>query len=135
MSRRIQDNLNLVHMIIVKVDKEVVLINLDQFKALDKVDHCFLEVVLSMAGFKLYFCYLFASCRRTPMLWDKIEALHHVQIQVDGEPGPWQNHLACGQINHDSWVRIKVVISQALSVGWMGCTRYLASGSVQRIGS
>lgn len=38
------------------IDGEAVLINLHQSKAFKRVDHYFLEAVLSMAGFELDFC-------------------------------------------------------------------------------
>ena len=53
--RTIQDNLHLVRLIIEKVDSDAALINLDQSKAFDRVDHRFLEAVLSAAGFGPYF--------------------------------------------------------------------------------
>ena len=54
--RTIQDSLHLVHMIVENVDVNAALINLDQSKAFDRVDHAFLEAVLSAAGFGLHFC-------------------------------------------------------------------------------
>ena len=53
--RTIQDSLYLVRTIVEKVDGNAVLINLDQSKAFDRVDHAFLEAVLSAAGFGLHF--------------------------------------------------------------------------------
>ena len=53
--RTIQDSLHLVRTIIEKVDGNAALINLDQSKAFDRVDHAFLEAVLSAAGFGLHF--------------------------------------------------------------------------------
>ena len=53
--RTIQDSLHLVCTIIEKVGNGA-LINLDQSKAFDRVDHGFLEFVLSAAGFRLHFC-------------------------------------------------------------------------------
>ncbi|CAE1276092.1 unnamed protein product [Acanthosepion pharaonis] len=53
--RTIQDNLHLVRLIIEKVDSDAALINLDQSKAFDRVDHRFLEAVLSAAGFGPHF--------------------------------------------------------------------------------
>ena len=53
--RTIQDSLHLVCMIVEKVDENAALINLDQSKAFDRVDHSFLESVLSAAGFGLHF--------------------------------------------------------------------------------
>ena len=52
--RSIQDNLHLVREILegLKDDTEAALINLDQFKAFDKVDHQFLATVLETAGFE-----------------------------------------------------------------------------------
>lgn len=54
-SRMIQDNLHLVRTIIEKIDREATLLNLDQSKGFDRVDHRFLEAVLSAAVYKLYF--------------------------------------------------------------------------------
>ena len=53
--RTIQDSLHLVHMIVEKVDGNATLINLDQSKAFDRVDHGFLEAALSVDGFRLHF--------------------------------------------------------------------------------
>ena len=53
--RTIQDSLHLVRMIVEKVDGNAALINLDQSKAFDRVDHAFLEAVLSSAGFGVDF--------------------------------------------------------------------------------
>lgn len=65
MGRTIQGNHHMVCMIIEKVKEEAALINLNHSKAFDRVDHCFLEAVLSVAGFKLYFhswiCLLYVS--------------------------------------------------------------------------
>ena len=48
--RTIQDNLHMVRTIIEKVDRNAALIN-----AFDRIDHGFLEAVLSVAGFGLHF--------------------------------------------------------------------------------
>ena len=65
--RTIQDSLHLVHTIVEKVDRNAALINLDQSKAFDRVDHAFLEAVLSAASFRVDFrtwiCLLNASPR------------------------------------------------------------------------
>ena len=53
--RTIQDSLHLVCTIVEKVDGNATLINLDQSKAFDRIDHSFLEAVLSAAGFGLHF--------------------------------------------------------------------------------
>ena len=53
--RTIQDSLHLVRTIVEKVDGNAALINLDQSKAFDRVDHAFLEAVLSLAGFGVDF--------------------------------------------------------------------------------
>ena len=52
--RSIQDNLHLVRQILegIKDDTEAALINLDQSKAFDRVDHRFLAAVLETAGFR-----------------------------------------------------------------------------------
>ena len=56
--RSIQDNIHLVRQILegIKDDTKAALINLDQSKAFDRVDHRFLEAVLETAGFKPEFC-------------------------------------------------------------------------------
>ena len=56
--RSIQDNLQLIREIIegIKDDDEAALINLDQSKAFDRVDHQFLATVLETAGFDPEFC-------------------------------------------------------------------------------
>ena len=63
--RTIQDSLHLVRTIVEKVDGNAALINLDQSKAFDRVNHAFLEAVLSAADFGLHFrtriCLLYAS--------------------------------------------------------------------------
>ena len=55
--RSIQDNLDLVREILkeIKDDDEAALINLDQSKAFDRVDHQFLTTVLEIAGFESEF--------------------------------------------------------------------------------
>ena len=53
--RAIQDSLDLVRTIVEKVDGNAALINLDQSKAFERVDHGFLESVLSSADFALHF--------------------------------------------------------------------------------
>ena len=53
--RTIQNSLHLFRTIVEKVDRNAALINLDQSKAFDRVDHGFLEAVLSSAGFGLHF--------------------------------------------------------------------------------
>ena len=52
--RSIQDNFHLVREILegIKDDDEATLINLDQSKAFDRVDHQFLATVLETAGFE-----------------------------------------------------------------------------------
>ena len=54
-ARTIQDSLHLVRTIVEKVDGNAALINLDQSKAFERVDHSFLDAVLSAAGFGLHF--------------------------------------------------------------------------------
>ena len=58
MGRLIQDNWHMVRKILegLKDNTKAVLINLDQSKAFDRVDHQFLATVLEAAGFKLEFC-------------------------------------------------------------------------------
>ena len=59
--RSIQDNLHLIREILegIKDDDEAALINLDQSKAFDRVDHQFLAMVLETAGFKPEFSILY----------------------------------------------------------------------------
>lgn len=59
--------MHLVQMIIEKVDDQAVMINLAQSKAFNRVDHCFLDVVLSTLAVN--------PCIRT------------FPIQFEGEPG------------------------------------------------
>ena len=54
--RTIQDSLHMVFIIIEKINGHVALINLNQSKTFDRVDHGFLEAVLSAIGFRLHFC-------------------------------------------------------------------------------
>ena len=56
--RSIQNNLHLVRQIPegLKDDADAALINLDQSKVFDRVDHRFLAEVLKTAGFKPEFC-------------------------------------------------------------------------------
>ena len=56
--RSVQDNLHLVREILegIKDDTEATLINLDQSKAFDWVDHRFLATVFETTGFKPEFC-------------------------------------------------------------------------------
>ena len=61
--RTIQDSLHLVRTIVEKVDGNAALINLDQSKAFDRVDHAFLEAVLSPA---LIFAPGYVSFMRPP---------------------------------------------------------------------
>ena len=112
--RTIQDSLHLVRTIVEKVDGNAALINLDQSKAFDRVDHTFLEAVLSAAGFRVDFCtwirLLYASprvmvevngvrlepftltwsirqgCPLSPMLY--ILAFRAFSAQAKGEPSP-----------------------------------------------
>ena len=53
--KTIQDSLHLVRTIVENVDGNAVLINLDQPKAFDRVDHAFQETILSVASFGLHF--------------------------------------------------------------------------------
>ena len=61
----IQDSLHKVCTIVEKVNRKDTLIILDQSKAFDRVDHGFLETVLSAAGFRPHFrswiCLLYVS--------------------------------------------------------------------------
>ena len=73
----IQDNLHLIREIIegIKEDDEAALINLDQSKAFDRVDHQFLATVLETAGFE-------------PMFRKWISILYHnpqAVVQVNGK--------------------------------------------------
>ena len=49
--RSIQDNLHLARKILKGIKGEAALINLDQSKAFDRVDHQFMAAVLETAGF------------------------------------------------------------------------------------
>lgn len=76
-SQTIQRNLHLICMILegAKDDKQATLINLDQSKALNRVDHHYLAAVLQAARFKLDFC-------------QRISLLHHsssTMVQVNGK--------------------------------------------------
>lgn len=62
------------HLVCAIIDEEAVLINLHQSKAFKRIDHCFLEAVLSMAGFEPDFALGFDSC---------IQA--HAMVEVNGE--------------------------------------------------
>ena len=53
--RNIQDSLYIVRTIIEKIHGNATLINLDQSKTFDRVDHAFLETVLSAVGFRFHF--------------------------------------------------------------------------------
>ena len=69
--RSIQDNLYLVRENLegIKDDTEAALINLDQSKAFDRVDHQFLVTVLDTAGFEPDFCKLIS------MLYHNLQAV------------------------------------------------------------
>ena len=71
--RTIQNSLHLVRTIVDKVDGNAALITLYQPKAFDRVNHGFLEAVLSAAGFGLHF--------RT---WIRLYASPRVMIEVNG---------------------------------------------------
>ncbi len=66
--RTIQSNLHLIRTIIegVKDDEEAALINLDQSKAFDRVDHRYLAAVLQAAGFAPNFCRWISLLYRSP---------------------------------------------------------------------
>ena len=74
--RSIQDNLHLVRQILegMEDNTEAALINLDQSKAFDRVDHRFLAAVLETAGFELEFC------KWISMLYHNLQAV----VQVNG---------------------------------------------------
>ena len=78
--RTIQNSFYLVHTIIEKVNSNVALINLGQSKPFDRVDHSFLEAVLSAAGFRVHFhSLLYASSQgHDGGKWEKIKTLHFV---------------------------------------------------------
>ena len=109
-------------MIVEKVDGNAALINLDQSKAFDRVDHAFLEAVSSAAGFGLHFrtwiCLLYASPRvrvavngvRSEPFTLTIDSsglpviahvlypcIRAVSAQDKGEPGPTQPHVTWRQ--------------------------------------
>ncbi|CAE1178594.1 unnamed protein product [Acanthosepion pharaonis] len=69
--RTIQDNLHMVRLILEQVDSEAALINLDQSKAFDRVDHRFLEAVLSAAGFGADFRSWIRLLYASPVRWWK----------------------------------------------------------------
>ena len=54
--RTIQDSLHMVRMIVEKVNGNRALINLDQSKDFDRVDHSFLKAAFSAAALGLHFC-------------------------------------------------------------------------------
>ena len=66
--RSIQDNLHLVPQILegIEDDTEAALINLDQSKAFDRVDHRFLAAVLETAGLEPEFCKWISMLYRNP---------------------------------------------------------------------
>ena len=107
-SRTVQDSLYMVRTIIEKVDWNTALINLDQPKDFDRVDHGFLEAVLSAADFgppfRSWIRLLYASPQsHFGSERGKIEALHldsvdllklsAYAVQVEGEPGPTRAHV------------------------------------------
>lgn len=53
--RFIQDNIHMVHCIVEQVNNEAMLINLNQYKAFDRVDHRFVGIILKLADFGPYF--------------------------------------------------------------------------------
>ena len=65
--RTILDSLHSVHTIIEKINGNTAVTNLDQSQAFNRVDHGFVEAVLSMAGFGFHFCswifLLYAFCK------------------------------------------------------------------------
>ena len=89
--RTIQDSLHLVCTIVEKVDGNAALINLDQSKAFDRVDHAFLEAVLSSAGFGVDFRTWIRLLYASPgvmveVKWGKVGALHSDSIDSSGLP-------------------------------------------------
>ena len=121
--RTIQDSLHLVRTIVEKVDGNAALINLDQSKAFDRVDHAFLEAVLSSAGFgvdfRTWIRLLYASpgvmvevngVRSEPFTLTRsirqgLPVIAHViypgvrafSTQDKGEPGPTRPHVTWRQ--------------------------------------
>ena len=75
--RSIQDNLHLVREVLegIKDDTKAALINSDQYKAFDRVNHRLLKTVLETAGFKPEFC------KWVSMLYHKPQAV----LQMNGE--------------------------------------------------
>ena len=75
--RSIQDNLHLVREILEGLEDytDAALINLDQSKASNTVDHRFLATVLETAGFKLEFCKWISTMYHNPQ----------VVVQVNGK--------------------------------------------------
>ena len=87
----IQNSLHLVHTIIEKVSGNAALINLDQSKAFDRVDHGFLKAVLSVTRFKLHsrswIRFLYAHPHPVVVVeGSKYEALHFVSIDSSRLP-------------------------------------------------
>ena len=76
--RLIQDKLHLVCEILegIEDDAEAVLINLDQSKAFDRMDHQFLASVLETAGFELEFCNSISILYHNPQAVVKVNGKH-----------------------------------------------------------
>ncbi|CAE1313253.1 unnamed protein product [Acanthosepion pharaonis] len=72
--RTIQSNLHLIRTIIegVKDDEEAALINLDQSKAFDRIDHRYLAAVLQAAGFAPNFCRWISLLYRSPSAVEQV---------------------------------------------------------------
>lgn len=74
-NRSIHDNLHLIRYFIERVGKEpgmsVVLINLDQSKAFNRVNHQYLEAVLALASFGLNFRGWITAMYSDTALWSK----------------------------------------------------------------
>ena len=113
-----RDSLHLVRTIVEKVDGNAALINLDQSKAFDRVDHAFLEAVLSSACFGVDTSPLCVPRSHGGGEWGKVGVLHSDSIdssrllviahaihpcarafsaQAKGEAGPTRPHITWRQ--------------------------------------
>ena len=76
----------MVHTIVEKVNGNAALINLDQSKAFDSVDHSFLEAVLSAAGFGLHFHSWIRLYVSSGVVVEVNRALHFDSLDLSGLP-------------------------------------------------
>ena len=87
--RTIQDSPHLVCMIVVKVNGNAALINLDQSKVFDRVDHGFLEAALSAAGFGEHFRTWTRHLYTSPVVMVEVNG-------VSSEPSPLTRSIRQG---------------------------------------